>query len=127
MYWDTPKLGRLFLLDRPTTAITRAVPNSSRIDPISNTLPHRNALQPLHFRLGQVTHSSVWQPPQFQKTDLGALQFLHQPAEVLDHDAHLILPSLDQPHLVPRIHGALHESQARRRGSPTMHRDAFPK
>src|SRR5512140_472518 len=126
MYWDTPKLGRLFLLERPTTAITRAVPNSSRMDPISDTLPHRNALQPLHFRCGQVTHFSVPQTPQFQEADLGALQFLHQPAEVPDHDAHLILPSLDQAHLVPRIHGALDEPQARRRGFSAMQRDALP-
>ena len=44
-----------------------------------------------------------FQRSQIEEADSDALKLFHQPAEVLKHDADLVLPAFHQLHLVPGI------------------------
>src|ERR1039457_7053677 len=48
------------------------------------------ALQLFHFVIGQIAECSGFQRPQFERADAHALEFLHQLAQMLEHQADLV-------------------------------------
>src|SRR4051794_13552512 len=103
MYSDTPKLGRIRLLDRPTTAMVFAARKISLAVVIH--LHFKQLSEAVDFFGGQVAEFPALQSAEFEKADLHPLEFFYEPAEILEHDADLILAALVDLYLVPRVVG----------------------
>ena len=65
-----------------------------------------------------------FQRAQFDGADAHAPQFFHQPSEMFEHDADLLVAAFDQPHFVPGIIAAANQLQIRRSGAAAAERNA---
>src|SRR5690242_2200664 len=81
--------------------------------------------EPSHFLTSQRSIRARLQSGQFQEADPGTLQLLDKKAEVLEHDADLVLTAFGDRHLIPRVFSGSNQAQARRSGPPPMHGNAL--
>src|SRR5580692_11428119 len=103
MYAATPLLGRAGLLDSPTTAIVRAL---LRISGMLFDIQLQYPPKFLDF-FGRQYAPAPGRKIQLEESDLHAAQLFHQPAEMFEHHADLILPALRDFYFIPGIRGAL--------------------
>ena len=102
MYCETPWLGRIGLFESPTTAIVGICGEFSRVRSFeASSIFRPGGTSPLH--VGKIAPLAGFQSGKLEKADLHAAELLHQHAEVLEHQADLVLPALDQLDFVPGV------------------------
>src|SRR3954451_22779964 len=99
IYSDTPKLGRILLLERPTTAMVFASRKISLA--VIIRLHFKQLFKAVHFLRCKEAEFPALQSSQFEKADLHAFQFLHQASKILEHDSDLVLPALVDLNFIP--------------------------
>src|SRR5580658_2234716 len=71
--------------------------------------PLNRLLELRHLSYGEVPKLSGFERTQVHRADLYPFELLHQAAKVFEHHADLVFAALEQPHLVPRVLGAVRE------------------
>ena len=82
------------------------------------------SLQLLNFLIGQIAECSRLQRSQLERADAHALEFFHQLAEVLEHQADLVLAPFGQLDLVPGVGGVADQAQSGGQGAAAHQRNA---
>src|SRR5260370_15482519 len=89
-------------------------------------LRRQTALEFFDFGPAQVAKFARLERPEIHRPDADPLQFFHQPAEIFEHHADLVLAALDQAYLIPRVLGAVQKLESGRRGAASFQRNAVP-
>src|ERR1035438_5490131 len=71
-----------------------------------------------HFLHGQMAELARLQRPQVDGSNLDAPQLLHQPAEMFEHHADLVIAPFHQTHFIPGVLRVADQFEARRHGAP---------
>src|SRR5262249_8094540 len=84
-------------------------------------------LKALDFLPAQMPELTRPERPQLEEANAHALQLFHEQSEMLEHDADLVLSTLDQPHLVPGVVGVADQPQSRSGCAVAFDRDSTSK
>src|SRR5258708_3587461 len=84
-------------------------------------------LQLCYLSQAQITKLTRLQGSQVERSDLYALELLHQPPGMFEHEPDLVLAALEEPHFIPGICRAMRQAQARGRRAAALNRQAVAK